>query len=65
MDSTCRPAGREPGFVDSDGWELSTKSVDNEPLSIDVCSKYVEIPYTVLGTSWAHGYVFTVKFQFD
>ncbi len=52
-------------MIDSEGWELSTKPVNNESLSIDICSKYVEIPYTVLGTSWAHGYIFTVKFQFD
>lgn len=55
----------EDAFVDIDSWGMSTKPVDNEPLNIDVCGKYVEIPYTMLGSSWVHSYIFTVKFHFD
>ena len=55
----------ELAVTDSENLSLSIKPVNNQPLVIDVCGKYVEIPYTVLGTSWAHGYTFTVKFQFE
>lgn len=41
-----------------------TQEVDNQPLPvIDVCSKYIEIPYT-LNSGWPSSYVFNVKFQF-
>ncbi len=56
----------EPAFtVPAEDWGYDMKPVDNQPLNIDVCGKYVEIPYTLLGSSWVHNYVFTVKFQFE
>lgn len=52
-------------YVPAEDWGCKMKPVDNQPLKIDVCGKYVEIPYTILGSGWAHNYTFTVKFQFD
>lgn len=48
----------------ADAWGVFVKEVNNEPLTIDVCGRYLELPYTVTNTSWAHNYLFTLKFQF-
>jgi hypothetical protein len=54
----------DKAFEDIDGWGAYAKEVINAPLLVDICGKYLEIPYTVTGTSWAHNYIFTIKYQF-
>lgn len=54
----------DQALVDGDDWGVFVKEVDAEPLTIDVCGKYLELPYTVTGTGWAHNHLFTIKYQF-
>ena len=61
MEEDCAKANWEDGT----STVYTMNPVEDQPVSMSVCGRTLSFSYTVLGTSWAHNYLFELRFNFS